>query len=525
MVFNESVEYLLRMKFPSEYPYLIQSHFSQSEYAIVPIRYEDRHLIMQWRNEQIYHLRQSEPLTPEQQDAYFQTVVANLFLPNTQPEQLLFTYLQQGKAIGYGGLVHINWHDKHAEISFIMQTQLEKTEFHKHWSIFLGLLEQVAFSAASLHKIYTYAFDVRPHLYKALEESGFSKEAVLNEHCFFKGEYKDVVIHTKRNQNEEHKASHVLITSIAKKVSLIKQVKASAIRVNCLNKVYGGDADSDCIGQYFVDEFWAMPPISSLDIEELINYCQQREIGFIIPTRDGELLYFAKHRDYLKKKGVFVMISAEQSVRDCLDKLRFYQSSKNKNTIPTYTNVDEVNATRFVVKERFGAGSKSAGINLDKQQAKAWAVKLKEPIFQPFIDGTEYSVDAYVDCSNQVHDVLVRERKLVVDGESWVTTSLANKELEDYFVKVIQTMNLFGHIVLQAIIDEQQQVHIIECNPRFGGASALAIKAGVESFYWFLLESMGKNLSDYIKNKTDRPITQITHTAHKYIFHEKSTDI
>lgn len=57
------------MIFPKTYRVLNTNTFSKGEYSIVPIRYEDRFKIMEWRNEQIYHLRQREPLTKEDQDA------------------------------------------------------------------------------------------------------------------------------------------------------------------------------------------------------------------------------------------------------------------------------------------------------------------------------------------------------------------------------------------------------------------------------------------------------------------------
>src|SRR5690606_1415895 len=144
--------------------------------------YEDRNKIMKWRNEQIYHLRQKEPLTAGQQDRYFNEIVASLFTQE-KPDQILFSYLKGDECIGYGGLVHINWIDKNAEISFIMKTELEKKEFEMHWRIFMELIEQVAFKELNLHKLFVYAFDLRPHLYKAIEERGFIKEAVLKEHC------------------------------------------------------------------------------------------------------------------------------------------------------------------------------------------------------------------------------------------------------------------------------------------------------------------------------------------------------
>lgn len=177
--------------------YICLQHQEQhlGDYSIVPLRYEDRFSIMKWRNEQIYHLRQSRPLTEEDQQRYFDNVVCKLY-DNPKPDQILFSYLEKGDCIGYGGLVHINWIDNNGEISFIMDTQLEAEHFAEHWSNYLTMLKNVAFDDLGLHKIYTYAFDLRPHLYTMLETNGYKREATLKEHCLYNGEYKDVVIHS-----------------------------------------------------------------------------------------------------------------------------------------------------------------------------------------------------------------------------------------------------------------------------------------------------------------------------------------
>lgn len=184
----------------SSYKILKKQVFSSGEYSIVPIRSEDRYDIMKWRNEQMYHLRQNKPLTKEQQDVYFDSIISNLFEQN-QPSQILFSFLEEEKCIGYGGLVHINWVDKNAEISFIINTDLEKMEFNKHWDIYLELIEELAFKELNLHKLHTYAFDLRPKIYEVLENANFKKEAVLKEHSFFDNKYIDVIIHSKFNQS------------------------------------------------------------------------------------------------------------------------------------------------------------------------------------------------------------------------------------------------------------------------------------------------------------------------------------
>jgi RimJ/RimL family protein N-acetyltransferase len=184
------------MIFPTVYNCLSKNEFKVLDYKLVPIRYQDRLTIMKWRNEQMYHLRQQKVLTETDQNQYFDTIVLKLFDAN-QPNQLLFSYLQNDVCIGYGGLVHINWKDKNAEISFIIDPELEKEYFQQHWTTYLSLIEQVAFEDLDLRKIYTYAFDLRPHLYKAVEAAGFEKEAELKEHFLHNAAYKSVVIHSK----------------------------------------------------------------------------------------------------------------------------------------------------------------------------------------------------------------------------------------------------------------------------------------------------------------------------------------
>ncbi len=178
------------------YKCLREQDFRWNNYSLVPIRTEDQGLIMKWRNEQIYHLRQAKPLTANDQKVYFDTVISKLF-EQEKPGQILFSFLKDNQCIGYGGLVHINWIDKHAEISFIMDTSLEKDYFDINWTAYLTILNQIAFKELNFHKIFTYAFDLRPHLYTMLEKNGFKEEARLKEHCHFEGKFIDVLIHTK----------------------------------------------------------------------------------------------------------------------------------------------------------------------------------------------------------------------------------------------------------------------------------------------------------------------------------------
>lgn len=179
-----------------QYKCLRQNEYVYDNYRLVPIREEDKFLIMKWRNEQMYHLRQNAILTESDQEEYFSKVISPLF-KDELPNQLLFSYLKGNKCIGYGGLVHISWVHKHAEVSFLANTE-EEIEFeHDYWTNFLRLINLVAFEDLNLVKIFAYAYDVRPHLYKYLLNASYVLEARLKDHHFLGDKFVDVVIHSK----------------------------------------------------------------------------------------------------------------------------------------------------------------------------------------------------------------------------------------------------------------------------------------------------------------------------------------
>ena len=154
-----------------KYRKLDREIYLNGKYKLRTISYEDRIAIMQWRNEQLYHLRQKDPLTEQEQDYYFSTVVASLF-KNEYPNQLLFSLDQDERHIAYGGLVHIDWKKSYAELSFVMDTKLEKLFFEDLWTVFLNLIEEVA-KDLKINVLYTAAYDLRPKLYKVLEENNY----------------------------------------------------------------------------------------------------------------------------------------------------------------------------------------------------------------------------------------------------------------------------------------------------------------------------------------------------------------
>jgi carbamoyl-phosphate synthase large subunit len=294
-------------------------------------------------------------------------------------------------------------------------------------------------------------------------------------------------------------SGHVMVASASKKVPLLLRVKQAAAKLGPDIRVLAADASASALARHFSDCFWIMPYLRDLDAVNLTAGCRERGVTQIIPTRDGELAFFAGHREALEKAGISVMVSAPETVDICLDKLRFasFGMEAGLPVIPAHKNLSANASGPWVVKERYGAGSRSMGVNLTAAEALAHAPKLTDPIFQPFIGGMqEFSADLYVDRRGSMKGCVVRTRDVVVNGESQVTTTTANPALVNVCQRLVDALPFYGHIIVQAFVDAFGGVHLIEVNPRFGGASGLAIEAGLDSFYWFLLESQGADLSD-----------------------------
>ena len=185
------------------YKCLSQQVFKNGNYRLIPIRDEDKYAIMQWRNEQIDILRQKAPITKEHQEQYFSKVVDRLF-EQTQPEQLLFSFLENGVLIGYGGLVHIDWESKNGEISFITATKRNSEEkiFSQDFESYLKLIISVAFDHLNFLKVHTTFYDIPQRVrYKSIiERFNFVQEAELKSHLLINGKMSNVFIYSLINK-------------------------------------------------------------------------------------------------------------------------------------------------------------------------------------------------------------------------------------------------------------------------------------------------------------------------------------
>ncbi len=286
----------------------------------------------------------------------------------------------------------------------------------------------------------------------------------------------------------------ILVSSSSAKAPLIESMRQAAKRIDPNAKIFAGDVNPDAISQYVADDFWQMPATREEAVESIVEGCEERQIRTVLPTRDGELLFWARHKDRLARAGIHVLVSDEEPIRRCLDKLSFARFASEQGFPAIPTSEEPEGTGPFVVKERFGAGAREIGLDLDREAARQHAEVLERPIYQPMVRGREISADCWLDSESRAKGVVLRTRDTVVRGESQVTTTFRNERIESTVARLAECLQLRGHAIIQMFIDERGDPHIIECNPRFGGASTTSIAAGLDSFVWSLLERLNSSV-------------------------------
>ncbi len=141
------------------------------------LRREHIYKIMEWRNAQMKWLRQDKPLTVEDQERWFNTYLDGL--TTYCPPNYLYAIYWFSDFIGYGGLVHIDWDKMEAEVSFLLNPEIENVE-----EIYRGFMVRLIGQAVKkfeLKRITSETFANRTSHIEMLEGSGWTRTMVKHE--------------------------------------------------------------------------------------------------------------------------------------------------------------------------------------------------------------------------------------------------------------------------------------------------------------------------------------------------------
>jgi carbamoyl-phosphate synthase large subunit len=181
-------------------------------------------------------------------------------------------------------------------------------------------------------------------------------------------------------------------------------------------------------------------------------------------------------------------------------------------SIPSYLSLDEFpfHHAPFVAKERYSFSRKCLHFFETKEEARPLLSAFQTPLFQPKIEGIEYSIDVYRSRKTHEARALVRRRDIVIGTEAYLTTPLRHEALESLTLRAAQALSIEGHATFQAIESPDHALHFLECNPRIGGASTASFMNGLSSIEWFLQEEIvSQTLPPFQQNRPFIPQLRI----------------
>ena len=278
----------------------------------------------------------------------------------------------------------------------------------------------------------------------------------------------------------------ILFTSVGRRVELVQAFKKAARDENIKVKIYAADMSENAPALYFCDEARKICRISHENyIPELLSLCIDERIDLLIPTIDTDLLKLSSSRSEFEKQGIKVLISDLQMIQICRDK-RFtgdFFESCGLHAPKTFDDYKKYNmGFPCFIKPKDGSSSINAYKVNNQQELKELSLKISDYVVQPFIEGTEYTVDIFCDFDRNPVFITTRERVAVRSGEVLQTKIIHDEEVVTECLELIKEFKPYGPITVQLIKERKTGTnYYIEINPRFGGGAPLSIKAGADS--------------------------------------------
>lgn len=278
----------------------------------------------------------------------------------------------------------------------------------------------------------------------------------------------------------------LLFTSVGRRVELINAFINAAKKTDIDLRIYGADISETAPALFFCDRKVKTSPISDERyIPELIELCKNEGIDAVIPTIDTDLLALSQNKEAFEAIGTTVFVSDEKAVEICSDKVKtagFFDSIGLKTVQACENYLNYKGGYPAFIKPRTGSSSINAYKVNDENELKSYTGIIPNYIISTFIDGTEYSVDAFCDIDGEPVFITPRIRLAVRSGEVIKTQIAQDDRIIDEVKKIIKALKPCGAITVQLIRRKSSdEDHFIEINARFGGGAPLSMMAGANS--------------------------------------------
>lgn len=293
----------------------------------------------------------------------------------------------------------------------------------------------------------------------------------------------------------------ILFTGIGRRIELVSAFREAALFLNVKLKIYGADMTGTAPALAYCDyvrKVCGMKEESYID--ELVAICKKEKIDLLIPTIDTDLLVLSENISSFGNTKV--LVSAPEKIQICRDKNNtadFFESCgcfapKTFNDWKAYDK-----SFPCFIKPKDGSSSINAFKVNNIAELKMYATQIKDYVIQPFIDGTEYTVDIFCDFSGNPIYITPRIRLQVRAGEVLKTKISMDEKIIEESKRIVKKFKPVGPITVQLIRENgTNDDYFIEINPRYGGGAPLSMKAGAKSAETVLKLLLDEKIEDTI---------------------------
>ena len=296
---------------------------------------------------------------------------------------------------------------------------------------------------------------------------------------------------------------NILITSAGKRVVLVQIFQQTLKDLGLEAKVYTTDMKPMMAPACIVSDggIKVSPCTAEGYIDELIQICQDKNIGVIIPTIDPELIVLAKNRQRFSEMGVEIVLSEEVFIKACRDK-RQTQLYLHEIGIEVPKAVDKYHPTfPMFVKPYDGSLSRDIHVVLNQKELTQEMLENPKFMFMEYLNRNEYkeySVDMYFGKDHCVKGIVPRERIEVRAGEINKGKTHKNEIVDFLKDKMGCLSGVRGCICFQLFYRESDcSIKGSEINPRFGGGFPLTYHAKANYAAYIIQEYLLHETVDY----------------------------
>lgn len=277
----------------------------------------------------------------------------------------------------------------------------------------------------------------------------------------------------------------ILFLGAGRRVELIRAFRQAALVLDKDIIIYGEDISDTAPALTYVDRRFPLCRIKDKGyIDELLEKSAEEHIDLIIPTIDTNLLVLAKNKRRFGECGIKVLISSPEMVAICRDKnttSQFFIDCGLKAPMPVNDWMEYKSGFPAFIKPKDGSSSIDAYKIGNEEELEIYAKQVADYIVQPFVEGTEYTVDILADFDGNPIYITPRIRLAVRAGEVLKTQICLDGQIIEECLRIVKRFKPCGPITVQLIRDKSGSDWFIEINPRFGGGAPLSMKAGAKS--------------------------------------------